>query len=89
MGLISKDPVIVGAYPTGALQPQPMGGSTLVLDGATGAVASVHNGVLGEAPAGSNSSHELCWLDGQFLVFRPTGEPVCYFKYTPDGVGGV
>ena len=84
---ISKDPVISGGYP-GTFNPQPGGAYTVTLDGNTGAVASVQNGALTEAVKGSVSPNELCWVDGQFLVFRPMDGKIYWFKFTADGVAG-
>jgi hypothetical protein len=88
MVIVSAASILVGGF-VGILQPQPGGGNTLELNATTGSVASVtvsgSTAVLGSAPAGSVSDKELCYVDGQFLLFRPGGVPV-WFKLTADGV---
>ncbi len=86
MVLVSAVPVIVGpAYP-GILLPQSGGGNTLELNATTGSVASIQGGLMGSAPKGSAGPNELCWVDGQFLIFRPDDGKTYYFKLTADGV---
>lgn len=64
---------------SGALNAQPNGLYTLVVDNSTGAVLSVQpDGSWQERPAGTAGPFELCALNGNALVFNPNKQPFAY-----------
>lgn len=86
MVLVSASPVLISLAYLGILLPQPGGGNTLELNATTGSVASIQGGLMATAPKGSAGPDELCWVDGAFLIFRPSDGHTYYFKFTAEGV---